>query len=164
MQKEQRAFIWRCSLYAFDAPIMLFAVTFVRYGQLFTAFCTTGSQYTASISGKHALAEAMLVVPLAVVRLKCPFHFLICLFVISVSFNEVQNYEVFLIIQRLRCFLCPIFFFTGQKSKVLNEFKAVCIAVISGAYDILHRRLREGLFIEEMHVTADDGFELFLLF
>lgn len=50
---------------------------FVAYGQFFTSFGTAGSQNTASVGSFHSFTESMLVFPLTVRGLECPFHILI---------------------------------------------------------------------------------------
>lgn len=59
---------------------------FVGHGELFAAFGAAGCQDAAAIGRLHTLAEAVLVVALAVVGLECSFHCCGCCL-----FEEVLN-------------------------------------------------------------------------
>lgn len=62
---------------------------FVRYGELLATLCTTCSEDATTISGQHALTETMLVVSLAIVRLKSSLH-CICFFIIAYYYAPKQ--------------------------------------------------------------------------
>lgn len=63
--------------------------------QFFATFGTAVSQNFAATCRQHALAEAVLVISLAVVWLECPFHIsIIILFIFSIDFG-VQSYIFF---------------------------------------------------------------------
>lgn len=62
------------------ADLLVLAMNFVRYGQLFATFGATSSQYATTISSLHALTETMLVVSFSVVGLECSFHFCYAVF------------------------------------------------------------------------------------
>jgi hypothetical protein len=64
----------------------------IRYGQLLTAFGTTGSQHAATILGSHSLTESVLVHSPAVVGLECSFH-LYFLFIRYFFPFGLQNYS-----------------------------------------------------------------------
>ena len=64
-----------CRFAANAMAYLVFAMNFVRHGQLLAALCAAGSQYAASVGRLHALTETMFVVSFAVVGLECSFHF-----------------------------------------------------------------------------------------
>lgn len=68
---------------------LLLAVYLVRNSELLTTFCTTSSEYAATISRQHALTETVLVVSLSVVGLECPFH---C-FMFYFLFRSMQKFS-----------------------------------------------------------------------
>ena len=47
---------------------------FIRYAQLFPAFCPAVCQHSSAIGCRHSLPETMLVSSFPVRWLKCPFH------------------------------------------------------------------------------------------
>ena len=51
--------------------------------QTLTALSAASCQNATTICCQHALTETMLVVSLAVVRLECSFHFILCCFIIN---------------------------------------------------------------------------------
>ena len=68
----------------------LLTVYLVAYAELLPSFRTTSSQNAATIGRLHALAEAMLIATLAVVRLKCAFHLGIVFLFVSESGCKVN--------------------------------------------------------------------------
>lgn len=69
----------------FDRFLFL-SVYFVGYGEFLASVTAAGCQHAAAVSGLHAMAEAMLVVALAVVGLECSLHFVMSfLYLFSIS-------------------------------------------------------------------------------
>ena len=54
----------------------------VRYCQLLAAMSAARSQYATTILCSHTLTETVLVYATTIVRLKCSFHCLICIYLL----------------------------------------------------------------------------------
>ena len=72
---------------------LVFAMNFVRHGQLLAALCAAGSQYAASVGRLHALTETMFVVSFAVVGLECSFHCVYAVFVCCLGLRGLPERE-----------------------------------------------------------------------
>jgi hypothetical protein len=51
-----------------------FQCFFVRNSQFFSAFSSTGSQYSAAVGSSHSFAEAVLILSFSLRRLECALH------------------------------------------------------------------------------------------
>lgn len=61
--------------------------SFVGNSEFFTTMCAACSQYAATVSGSHSLAETMFVATLALRGLECAFH----LFVVFMPITALSN-------------------------------------------------------------------------